>query len=335
MISAQLYFTASRQIEIREETLPPLQAGQVLVRSLCSAISPGSEMLVYRGLFPKGMVDPVDPYSSGLEYPLKYGYANVGRVESVGDEVDSAWADRLVFSCQPHGGHYIAPIEVLHPLPQGFDLEAACFLANMETGVNLVQDAAPILGENVVVLGQGVVGLLTAALLVEFPLEQLVTADFFEIRREASRSLGASASFNPKEEGFAEQVRSVLPWGADATIEVSGSPEALNDAVELTGFGGRIVIGSWYGERKAEVDLGGKFHRSRIRMIASQVSTIAAPLSDRWDKQRRLNAAWAALERIKPEKWVTHRFRLEDAASAYALIDQYPQDCIQVLLTYN
>ena len=335
MISEQLYFTGPRQVEIREETLPALQAGQVKVRSLYSAISPGSEMLVYRGQFPQGLVDPVDPYSSGLAYPLKYGYANVGRVEAVGDQVDPAWLDRVVFSCQPHGRHYLAPIDVLYPLTEGCDLEAACFLANMETGVNLVHDAAPFLEENVVVLGQGIVGLLTAALLAEFPLDHLVTADFFQIRRQASLTLGASASFDPKADDFIKQVQSWLPAGADVTIEISGSPGALNDAIAITGFGGRIVIGSWYGERKAEIDLGGKFHRSRIRMIASQVSTIAAPLAGRWDKQRRLNAAWAALKRIRPEKWVTHRFKLEEAASAYALIDQSPQDCIQVLLTYD
>ena len=335
MISEQLYFTGPRQVEIREETIPALQAGQVLVRSLCSAISPGSEMLVYRGQFPQNLVDPVDPYSSGLAFPLKYGYANVGQVEAVGDEVDPVWLDRVVFSCQPHGRHYLAPIEVLHPLTEGCDLESACFLSNMETGVNLVQDAAPVLGENVVVLGQGIVGLLAAALLAEFPLDHLMTADFFSIRRQASLALGASASFDPGKDDFVNQVQSLLPGGADVTIEISGSPDALNDAVAITGFGGRIVIGSWYGERKTEIDLGGKFHRSRIRMIASQVSTIAAPLTGRWDKQRRLDAAWAALERIKPERWITHRFKLEEAASAYALIDQSPQDCIQVLLTYD
>jgi threonine dehydrogenase-like Zn-dependent dehydrogenase len=290
---------------------------------------------VYRGQFPQGLVDPVDPHSSGLTYPLKYGYANVGRVEAVGNEVDPVWLDRVVFSCQPHGRHYLASIDVLHPLTEGCDLESACFLANMETGVNLVQDAAPILGENVAVLGQGIVGLLTTALLAEFPLNRLMTADLFQIRREASLALGVSASLDPEEGDFIDKVHSVVPDGADVTVEISGSPDALNDAVAITKFGGRIVVGSWYGERKAELDLGGKFHRSRIQLIASQVSTIAAPLLGRWDKQRRLDTAWAALERIRPEQWVTHRFKLEEAATAYALIDKSPQDCIQVLLIYD
>ena len=103
----------------------------------------------------------------------------------------------------------------------------------------------------------------------------------------------------------------------------------------LTGFSGRIVIGSWYGEKRAEIDLGGAFHRSRIKLISSQVSTIAPELSGRWDKARRFDAAWKALERIKPEKWITHRFPIEEAAKAYELLDERPQETIQVVFKYN
>jgi len=335
MISEQLYFTAPGKLEIREEKLPALETGQVLVRSLLSAISSGSEMLVYRGQFLKGFTDPVDPHSSGLTYPFKYGYANVGQVEAAAPDLDPAWIGRKVFSLQPHGTHYVADCEVLHPLPKDCSPEAACLMANMETSVNLVQDAAPIFGENAVVLGQGIVGLLTAALLAEFPLGNLVTADRYPIRQQASLALGAYASFDPGEPDFTDKVRTVLPQGADLTIELSGSPLALNDAITLTGFGGRIVIGSWYGERKAEIELGGKFHRSRIRLIASQVSTIAGALSDRWDKRRRLETTWAALKRVKPERLITHRFSFQDAASAYKLIDKSPQESIQVVLVYD
>ena len=98
----------------------------------------------------------------------------------------------------------------------------------------------------------------------------------------------------------------------DLTFELSGSPSALNDAIALTTFSGRIVIGSWYGKKHAEIDLGGSFHRSRIKLISSQVSTISPELSGRWDKSRRFDTAWKALERIKPEKWITHRFPIEE-----------------------
>ena len=127
---------------------------------------------------------------------------------------------------------------------------------------------------------------------------------------------------------------SILRQGADLTFELSGNPTALNDAIALTAFSGRIVIGSWYGEKQVEVNLGGTFHRSRIKLISSQVSTIAPELEGRWDKARRFDAAWKALERTRPEKWITHRFPLEEAAQAYRLLDESPQDAIQVLLTY-
>ena len=118
------------------------------------------------------------------------------------------------------------------------------------------------------------------------------------------------------------------------TFELSGNTAALNQACALTAFSGRIIIGSWYGEKRAEIDLGGVFHRSRIKMISSQVSTIAPELSGRWDKKRRFDVAWKALERIQPEKWITHRFALGDAEKAYRLLDENPQETIQILVTY-
>jgi threonine dehydrogenase-like Zn-dependent dehydrogenase len=204
----------------------------------------------------------------------------------------------------------------------------------METAVNLVQDAAPILGERVLVLGQGIVGLLTASLLSEFPLEVLVAADCYELRRRLS-PVAQRLSLDPNLSSFHKDVQTLLNGSADLTFELSGRPETLNDALALTGFSGRIVIGSWYGEKRAEIDLGGAFHRSRIKLISSQVSTLAPELSGRWDKARRFDTAWKALERIRPEKWITHRFSIEEAVNAYKLLDENPQETIQLVFTYN
>ena len=95
-----------------------------------------------------------------------------------------------------------------------------------------------------------------------------------------------------------------------------------------------MVIGSWYGEKQTSLNLGGAFHRSRIKLISSQVSTIAPELSARWDKSRRFAVAWEALKRIQPEKWIKHRFPLSQAAEAYRLLDERPQETIQVVITY-
>jgi len=323
------------QVEVRQVSLPPLKQGQLLVETICSAISSGTEMLVYRGQFPKGLTDTHDTLSSGLQYPTSYGYATVGKVVKISKEMRHRWLGRLVFAFQPHTSHFVATPDELFPLPKGMSPETACFLPNMETAVNLVQDSAPMLGERGLVFGQGIIGLLTAALLAEFPLASLVTCDCYPLRREASLALGASATLDPNEPGFREHVHDLLPSGADLSMELSGAPAALDDAIALTGFGGRVVIGSWYGEKKVTLDLGGAFHRSRIKLITSQVSTISPQLSARWDKSRRIEVTWETLKRIQPEKWITHRFSLENASQAYSLLDENPQDSIQVILQYQ
>jgi 2-desacetyl-2-hydroxyethyl bacteriochlorophyllide A dehydrogenase len=333
--SKKIYFAAPGQVEVRRTSLPPLTQGQMLVETICSAISPGTEMLVYRGQFPKDLADAHDTLSSNLKYPLAYGYACVGKVIQISKEMRHRWLNRLVFAFQPHASHFIATPDELLPLPEGMTPETACFLPNMETAVNFLQDAAPLLGERALVFGQGIVGLLTTALLAEFPLASLVTCDSYPLRRETSLSLGVSAALDPSASDFREQARKLHPSGADLSLELSGSPRALNDAIALTGFSGRVVIGSWYGEKKATLDLGGDFHRSRIKLISSQVSTIAPGLRGRWDKARRFEIAWDALARIQPQKWVTHRFPLEEAEMAYALLDTNPQETIQIIFQHN
>jgi threonine dehydrogenase-like Zn-dependent dehydrogenase len=108
----------------------------------------------------------------------------------------------------------------------------------------------------------------------------------------------------------------------------------LNDAIAATMYSGRVVIGSWYGSKPVALDLGGTFHRSRIRLVSSQVSSLAPELTSRWDKSRRFEVAWQAIQGIKPEKWITHRFLHENAADAYLLLDHSPSESIQVILEY-
>ena len=117
-------------------------------------------------------------------------------------------------------------------------------------------------------------------------------------------------------------------------MELTGNPSALNEAVALTAFSGRVVVGSWYGTKTAPVEFGGRFHRSRITIIASQVSTIAPQLAGRWDKSRRFGVAWEQLRRIRPARWITHRFSIATAEQAYRMLDEAPEDTIQLVFTY-
>jgi 2-desacetyl-2-hydroxyethyl bacteriochlorophyllide A dehydrogenase len=320
-----LFFIAPKKIEIREINLPQIKDDEVLVETICSAISAGTEMLVYKNQFPH-LKEAYDSVSSDLNYPVAYGYACVGRVKEIGKMVNEAWKDKLVFSFQPHTSSFITHPSSLIEIPASLSPEAACFFPNMETAVNLIQDGAPILGERVLVLGQGVVGLLTASLLSEFPLERLVVVDNYELRKNALSS--------HKSQVKNQSLQDLRPATFDLTYELTGSPTALDDAIQLTMFNGRIVIGSWYGEKKSEINLGGSFHRSRIKLISSQVSTISPELSGRWGKSRRFDVTWKALERVKPEQWITHRFSLSDASKAYQLLDENAQETIQVIFTY-
>jgi len=333
-----VWFDAPFQVSVRDESMPQLADDQVLVRVAVSAISTGTELLFYRGQVPADMpIDSsIDVLSGAVRYPLQYGYACVGRVIDVADRVSDEWRDRWVLAFQPHASHLIAHIDELIPVPENISPEQAVFLPNMETALNFVMDGAPIIGEKVAVLGQGVVGLLTTALLAQMPLSRLFTFDCFALRRECSRAFGASEAFdstNPEEMNRAQAL--LQSNGADLTYELTGNPDALNQAIDLTGFAGRIVIGSWYGQKRARIDLGGKFHRSRIRLISSQVSTLAPAFSARWSKARRLDVAWSMLARLPLRQLITHRFPIRDAARAYALLDKQPANALQVLFTYD
>jgi 2-desacetyl-2-hydroxyethyl bacteriochlorophyllide A dehydrogenase len=326
-MSRSLYFTAPHRLEVRDETVRPPLAGEVWVETMASAISPGTEMLVYRGQAPTELAvdETISALPGSFSFPLKYGYAAVGRVTQLGPDVDSSWHGRLAFAFNPHESRFVAAVAGLLPLPADVDVDTALFLPNMETAVNFLHDGAPLIGERVAVFGQGIVGLLTTSLLARMPLAGLTTFDRYPLRREASRSLGARASLDPSEPTDLQ---------ADLAYELSGSPATLDQAIAAAGFDGRVVIGSWYGQKRADVNLGGRFHRSRIRLISSQVSTLAPELSGRWTKARRLEVAWQLLREVKPARLITHRFPLAEAAKAYELIDQHPEACIQVVLTY-
>ena len=162
--------------------------------------------------------------------------------------------------------------------------------------------------------------------------------------------MGAQASLDPQSPDAVAHLTSLLqkdslytgapytglPYtGADLTYELSGNPDALEKAIEITGFNGRVVIGSHYGQKQVGLNLSGRFHRSRIRLISSQVSTIAPEWTGRWTKPRRLQIAWQMLQHLKPAHLITHRFPLAKASQAYALLNQHPEEAIQVVLTYE
>ncbi len=336
-----LYFTAPRKVAVRRETLARPAFGQVLVQTVLSAISPGTEGLIYRGQAPQDLVrdETIAALAGDFSFPLKYGYAVVGKVVSLGRGVSPDWQGRPVFAFHPHESHFLATPDELLPLPPDLAPEDAVFFPNMETAITFMLDGQPLIGEQVAVFGQGIVGLLLTALLARWPLSSLVTLDLFPKRRLLSETLGAHLSLDPSIPDLEQHLLGRLQGaghypGADLTYEVSGNPEGLNQAIAITGFSGRVVIGSWYGRKRSDLNLGGRFHRSRVQLIGSQVSSLPPELTGRWSKSRRFHLTWRMLQEIKPARLITHRFPIAQAARAYELLDQNPGEAVQVVFEY-
>lgn len=335
-------FQQPYRVQAVEETVAPLGDHEVRVRTRLSAISAGTELRVYRGQVPTGwpLDSNLEALSGDFRYPLRYGYAVVGTVEKVGAAVDPSWLETSVFAFHPHCSVFTARPEGLIPLPNDLDPDDAVFLPNAETAVNLMLDGRPVIGERVLVFGQGVVGLLSTALLSRYPLEALVSLDRYRARRRASREAGAHHSFDPDDRHLHSELNAVLDrdgsgTGADLIFELSGSPRALDQAISCCGFHGRVIVGSWYGTHRAALDLGRDFHRKRIRLISSQVSTIAPENSGRWSKKRQMAQALAWVRGLAPSRWITQRFDVREVQAAYRMLDECPDPSIQIVLTYD
>lgn len=331
----QLWFLEPQTVACKSTPMSSPDSGFVRVRSHCSAISAGTEMLVYRGELPQELA--LDAVLENMQepptYPLQYGYACVGTVEALGEDVAPQWLGRRVFAFTPHASHFLSEPRHLIPLPDSVSFEDAVFLANMETAVNLVQDGRALLGERAVVLGQGIVGLLVTALLARFPLAQLIAVDSIGARLELAIEFGAQHVFEPQQ---VETMNAALGGeGADLLFELSGAPQALNLAIDLSGFCSRIVVGSWYGTKTAPIALGGKAHRNRLQITTSQVSSIDPGLSARWDKARRFEVVWEMLRELQPSQLVSHRVALRDAAAVYKQLHEAPEAITQALFVYQ
>lgn len=337
-----LIFEKPYTVNIKEEPIPSPGTREVLIKAIFSAISAGSELLIYRGRMPSGM--PADmtikALSQPFRYPLKYGYASVGKVVAAGSGIDPHWQGRQVFCFHPHESHYTASIEDIMVLPEQVDPQEALFLPNMETAVNLLMDGRPAIGERVYVFGQGIVGLLTTALLARYPLDQLVTFDRYAARRRAALDAGANVALAPDNLAGTDALPhagdpNTIAGPADLVYELSGNPQALNQAIQVAAFDSRIVLGSWYGSREARLDLGGRFHRNRIQLLSSQVSTLPPEFSGRWTKKRRIHLAWEMIRKCKPAQLISHRFPLTRAEEAYEMLDKHPDEALQVIFAYD
>jgi 2-desacetyl-2-hydroxyethyl bacteriochlorophyllide A dehydrogenase len=330
-----VWFPAPWTVELRDEPLPATGGDQIRVRALVSGISHGTEMLVYRGEVPPELELDLPTLAGSFRFPVKYGYASVGRVVEAGPEVRTAAVGDLVFVHHPHQTEYVVAADAAIRLPEGTPPETAVLLANLETAVNVVLDAHPRLGDRVVVTGQGVVGLLVTLLLRRAGAALVVAVDPVAERRELACRLAADVALAPVPE-LGDRVRELTAGvGADLVVEASGSPAALPSAIACAGFQATVVVCSWYGTKPVSLDLGSAFHRGRLRIVSSQVGAVDPALAPRWDVGRRRALAGELLGTAALAQLVTHRIAFEDAAEAYHLVDSGADGAVQVVLAYG
>ena len=308
--------------------------GEVQVRSLASAISHGTEMLVYRGQVSAELPLDLPTLQGSFGFPIKYGYALVGHVVEAGPGVSAPAVGELVFVHHPHQSIVTVPVSLAVPLPALSTAEAGVFFANVETALNVMLDAQPRIGETAVVLGQGVVGLLLTQLLRRAGVATIIVADGYDLRRRIATSLGADAGLEPA--ALVEHVMDATRGcGADVVFEVSGNPDALASAINCAAAGSDVVVCSWYGTKLVPAPLGGAFHRKRLRLVSSQVGAVNASLGPRWDVERRRRVAADLLPKLRLDELITHRFHISAASDAYELVSSDPGETLQVLLTYG
>ena len=331
-----LWFAGRRRAELWPEEAPDPGPGEVRVRAVLSAVSHGTEMLVYRGEAPEDLPLDLPTFAGGFPFPIKHGYACAGRVLDTGPDIEGLSPGDPVFAHHPHQDFFTVPADFPVRLPRDLDPLRAVFFANMETALNVVHDAHARLGETALVFGQGVVGLLVTRLLGMSGI-RVLAVEPVPRRRELALKMGADAAFGP-EEGLGERVtRATDGRGADVAVEVSGSGAALAAAVECVAAEGTVVAASWYGTKPVGLPLGGRFHRGRVGIKSSQVGRMAPELSARWNAERRSEAVISHLRDpcIPLEPLVSHRVPFREAPAAYRMLDEGSDKAVQVVFDYG
>jgi threonine dehydrogenase-like Zn-dependent dehydrogenase len=264
--------------EIRAEPAGVPSDGDVVVRTLYSGISRGTEALVFSGSVPASEYQRMRaPFQSGeFPGPVKYGYASVGEVARGPAELK----DRRVFVLYPHQTRYVVPAAAVHVVPQGVPPERAVLAANVETAINALWDAHLQMGDRLAVIGAGTVGCLVAWLAGRTPGCDVELVDVNPDRAAIARTLGVR---------FAAPA--VASADADVVVHASGSPEGLGLALRVAGFEATVVELSWYGARVVPLALGEAFHARRLTLKSSQVGTVALSQRARWDTRRRMQLA--------------------------------------------
>jgi 2-desacetyl-2-hydroxyethyl bacteriochlorophyllide A dehydrogenase len=307
--------------ELRTAPLAPPGPDEVLVRTLASGISRGTESLVFRGRVPPALHAQMRcPFQDGdFPGPVKYGYAAVGIVE----RGPPALEGRRVFCLHPHQDRFVVPAAAVLPVPDAVPTGRAVLAANAETAVNLLWDALPAVGARIAVVGAGVVGCLAAWLAARIPGTDVVLVDTDPGRAAVAAALGVGFA-GPEDAG----------GGRDLVIHASGDPAGLATSLGLAGFEATVVEASWYGDRLVPAPLGQWFHPGRLRLVSSQVGEVAPSMRARRSHADRLALALDLLACERLDALVTGESPFADLPAAMARLAGTPAGALCHLVRY-
>jgi 2-desacetyl-2-hydroxyethyl bacteriochlorophyllide A dehydrogenase len=328
-----LRFVAPRRVELEAVDVRAPIDGELLVRTRWSGISGGTELLAYRGELDADSLrdETIGSLGGRFEYPFAYGYSCVGEV--IRSHVDGVGEGATVFAFHPHQDAFTVSGADVVRVDDVDDVDArlATLFPLVETALQVTIDAGPHLGEPLVVLGLGAVGVLTAALLQRAGAD-VVAADPRRDRREAANGFGIRA-VDASEIG--EVVGEMTSGeGVPLVVDATGHPPALAEALDLLRHEGEVLVCSWYGTKQVSLPLGKAFHRRRLQIRSTQVSTIPARLAGRWDVPRRRRAAMELLRELPVKLLATHEVPFGRAHEAYAALDRGDAGMMHVELRY-
>lgn len=322
--AAAFWITGRAKGELRPQQLPPRGAEQLLVRTLRSAISKGTELQVFENRVPENQYRLMAcPHMEGsFPFPVKYGYCNVGRVEEGPPEM----IGKRVFTLYPHQSRFLVRADQCVELPEDVPSERAVLAASMETAVNSTWDSGIKVGDRVAVVGLGVVGGLIAYLAAAVPGTSVTGFDINSERARFAERLGIE---------FADQPRASLHDGAfDVVFHASASTAGLAAALRLCDREAKIVELSWYGDREVTLKLGEFFHSFRLQIVSSQVGRIPASQNSRWDHRRRLALAVSLLRDPRLDAFLSGESAFESLPQTMAALSRSPGETLCHSIVY-
>ncbi len=310
------WVVASGRGEIRPAPSFPPEPGNIIVKASASGISRGTEALVFQGRVPESQYEEMRcPFQAGnFPAPVKYGYASVGESSAGG----------RVFCLHPHQDRYAVPAKAAVPVPDDVPNKRAVLAANMETAINALWDAGPRVGDQIAVVGGGVVGCLFAGLAGRIPGARVELVDINAARTETARQLGVA--FATPENASRD---------VDIVVHASGTPAGLTSALGLAGFEALVLEMSWYGDAAVPVPLGEAFHSRRLRLQSSQVGAVATSRRARRDHRDRLVLALELLRDPVFDCLISGESNFEDLPETMAQLANDPGDTLCHVIRYD